>query len=191
VFAVPRDHDAAGDEAITKLAFDAGRGDRAALAEWVRATQRDVWRFVAHLAGTAVADDLTQETYLRAMGSLHRFAGRSSSRTWLLSIARRVVVDQLRTASVRPRLADTPDWQHAVESPERAVRGFEDIVELRVLLDALDPERREALLLTQVLGLSYGEAAEVCGCPVGTIRSRVFRAREDLLAFGREQDNAM
>ena len=191
VCAVPRDHDAAGDELITKLAFEAGRGDRAALAAWVRATQRDVWRFVAHLAGTALADDLTQETYLRAIGSLRRFAGRSSSRTWVLSIARRVVVDQLRTASVRPRLADVEDWQLAAETRERTARGFEDIVELRVLLDALDPERREALLLTQVLGLTYGEAAEVCGCPVGTIRSRVFRAREDLLEFGREQDNAM
>ena len=183
---MPRDHD--GDELITTLAFDAGRGDRAALAAWVRATQRDVWRFTAHLAGTAMADDLTQETYLRAIGSLHRFAGRSSSRTWVLSIARRVVVDQLRTASSRPRLAELPDWQ---EADDRTARGFEDIVELRVLLDALDPERREALLLTQVLGLSYAEAAEVVGCPVGTIRSRVFRAREDLLGFGREQDNAM
>lgn len=191
MFAVPRDHHAAGDELITKLAFDAGRGDGAALAAWVRATQRDVWRFVAHLAGPAGADDLTQETYLRAMGSLHRFAGRSSARTWLLSIARRVVVDQIRTASARPRLADVPDWHQTAETPERAIGSFEDVVELRMLLDALEPERREALLLTQVLGLSYAEAAEVCGCPVGTIRSRVFRAREDLLAFGREQDNAM
>ncbi|HKN55689.1 MAG TPA: sigma factor-like helix-turn-helix DNA-binding protein, partial [Amycolatopsis sp.] len=65
--------------------------------------------------------------------------------------------------------------------------GFEDMVELRLLLDGLDPERREVLVLTQVLGLSYAEAADVCGCPVGTVRSRVARAREDLLDADRER----
>ena len=52
---------------------------------------------------------------------------------------------------------------------------------LRTLVDDLDADRREAFVLTQVLDLSYAEAAEVCGCPVGTIRSRVARAREDLI----------
>ncbi|GAA4547121.1 RNA polymerase sigma factor SigC [Amycolatopsis samaneae] len=176
------------DERITALALAAGRGDRRALEEWVRATQADVWRFLAHLADAGAADDLTQETYLRAFGSLRRFAGRSSSRTWLLSIARRVVVDQLRSAGARPRIADT-DWESAVErrGTRAAAAGFEDLVELRMLLDGLDPERREVLVLTQVLGLSYAEAADVCGCPVGTVRSRVARARDDLLDAARER----
>ena len=60
-------------------------------------------------------------------------------------------------------------------------RLFYWLEERSVLLDGLDIDRRHALLLTQVLGLSYAEAAEVCGCPVGTIRSRVARARDDLL----------
>lgn len=67
---------------------------------------------------------------------------------------------------------------------------FEDIVEIRMLLDGVDPDRREALLLTQVLGLSYAEAAEICGCPVGTIRSRVARARDDLLRAGNQDQSA-
>ncbi|MEC3979300.1 sigma-70 family RNA polymerase sigma factor [Amycolatopsis sp. H20-H5] len=172
----------------------AGRGDRTALEEWVRATQADVWRFLAHRASPALADDLTQETYLRAFGSLPRFAGRSSSRTWLLSIARRVVVDHIRSVSARPRLSGAEDWQRAAE--DRAVRdqgsaGFEDLIELGLLLDGLDEDRREALVLTQFLGLSYVEAAEVCGCPIGTVRSRVSRAREDLLRARDEQNNAM
>jgi len=175
------------DEQVTELALAAGRGDRRALEEWVRATQADVWRFVAHLADAGAADDLTQETYLRAFGSLRRFAGRSSSRTWLLSIARRVVVDQLRAAGARPKIA-AADWEAAADRPRtRTAAGFEDMVELRLLLDGLDPERREVLVLTQVLGLSYAEAADVCGCPVGTVRSRVARAREDLLDAGRER----
>ncbi len=150
----------------------------------MRASQREVWRLVAHLAGVGVADDLTQETYLRAIPSLARFAGRSTARTWLLSIARRVVVDHIRAARSRPRTTASVDWTEAADRRQavahRSAAGFEDVVELNVLLDQLEPERREALVLTQVLGLPYAEAAVVCGCPVGTIRSRIARARDDL-----------
>ena len=83
----------AGDEdQVTQLAKSAGRGDRVALTQFIEATRRDVWRTVAYLADPASADDLTQETYLRAIKSLPRFSGRSTAKTWLLSIARRVVV---------------------------------------------------------------------------------------------------
>ncbi|GHF42231.1 RNA polymerase sigma-70 factor (ECF subfamily) [Amycolatopsis bartoniae] len=173
------------DDHVTALALAAGRGDRAALAEWVRATQPDVWRLLAHLADPDRADDLTQETYLRAFGSLHRFAGRSSSRTWLLSIARRVLVDSIRAAGSRPKLVAQAEWE-PVEGARGA--GFEDVVELKLLLAGLAPERREILVLTQILGLSYQEAAQVCDCPIGTVRSRIARAREDLLAATRVRD---
>ncbi len=169
---------------LTALALAAGRGDRPALDRFVRASQREVWRLVAHLAGVGLADDLTQETYLRAIPSLGRFAGRSTARTWLLSIARRVVVDHIRAARSRPRTTRSVDWTEVADqrraAAHRAAAGFEDLVELNVLLDQIEPERREALVLTRVLGLSYAEAAAVCGCPVGTIRSRVARARDDL-----------
>ncbi|MCV7085157.1 RNA polymerase subunit sigma, partial [Mycolicibacter hiberniae] len=69
------------DEQLLELALSAGRGDQSALESLVKATQGDVWRFVAYLADTGVADDLTQETYLRALGALPRFAGRSTVRT--------------------------------------------------------------------------------------------------------------
>jgi RNA polymerase sigma-70 factor (ECF subfamily) len=172
-----------GDPRVTEWALAAGRGDREAAAAFVAATHRDVWRFLAHLAGRAEADDLTQETYLRALRSLPGFAGRSSARTWLFTIARRVVVDQVRMAAVRPRVVASDDWESAVDAA-RAGHGprFEDGVVLRRLLDGLPVERREAFVATQMLGLSYEEAAQVCACPVGTIRSRVARAREDLIA---------
>ncbi|TVT60507.1 RNA polymerase sigma factor SigC [Amycolatopsis rhizosphaerae] len=184
-----RDRD---DERTTTLALAAARGDQHAFEEWVRATQADVWRFVAHLTDTTVADDLTQETYARAVTALTRFAGRSSVRTWLLSIARHVVVDHFRARSARPQTTDQ-DWETVVEAEfaRRARRGFEDLVELGLLLEGLDPERREAIVLTQILGYSYAEAAEVCDCPVGTIRSRVARAREDLLAARDQRDSAV
>lgn len=126
-------------------------------------------------------DDLAQDTFLRALGSLHRFEGRSSARSWLLSIARRAVTDGYRYASARPRQADVPDWQRAVESAQpRGLPGFDDGIVLLDLLAALPDERREAFVLTQLLGLPYAEAAQVSGCPVGTVRSRVARARASL-----------
>lgn len=172
----------ADDAQVTAWATAAGAGDRDALAAFVRATQRDVHRFVAHLSSPREADDLAQETYLRALRALPGFAGRSSARTWLLSIARHTAADAVRTAMRRPRTTGVADWESlpAREAPVRS--AADEVVLLRTLIAALDPDRREAFVLTQVLDLSYAEAAQVCGCPVGTIRSRVARARADLVA---------
>jgi RNA polymerase sigma-70 factor, ECF subfamily len=160
---------------VTEVALRTRRGDTAAATAFVRATQTDVWRLCAHLGSRASAEDLAQETYARAFASLHRFAGRSSARTWLLGIARRVCADAVRSA-VRAR--SVPVGAAIVADPA-------DSVALQELLAALDDERREAFVLTQLVGLSYAEAAEVAGCPVGTIRSRVARARDELVAaFG-------
>jgi len=167
------------DARVTALAAAAGAGDRVALAEFVRSTRRDVHRFVAHLAG-ADADDIAQDTFLRAMRSLPQFEGRWSARTWLLSIARRAAADAVRTAVRRPRTTAVEDWETLGATRPRS--ASDEAVVLRSLVDALDPERREAFVLTQVLDLSYAEAADMCGCPLGTIRSRVARAREDLVA---------
>jgi RNA polymerase sigma-70 factor (ECF subfamily) len=168
------------DDRVTRLALAAGQGDREAAAAFVRLTQYQVWRFVAHLAGPAEADDLCQETFLRALRSLPGFAGRSSARTWLFSIARRVAVDHVRAAMTRPRTTAVESWEVLADSADGP--RFEEESALRGLLDDLAPDRREAFVATQVLGLSYAEAAAVCDCPVGTIRSRVARAREDLAA---------
>lgn len=170
------------DGQITDWALAAGGGDREAADRFVRATYEDVRRFVAYLSSDAPgADDLAQETYLRAMGGLARFAGRSCARTWLMSIARRVVIDRHRAAAVRPRTADTADWQIAAERAQpRQLPGFEESVAVLDALSRLDPARRQAFVLTQLLGASYEEAAAAAGCPIGTVRSRVARARREL-----------
>jgi RNA polymerase sigma-70 factor (ECF subfamily) len=168
---------------ITVLALAAGRGDTTAATEFIRATQRDVMRFLAPLTLAADVEDLTQETYLRALRRLPEFAGRSSARTWLFAIARRVAADHVRLANRRPRVAAVPDWQATAEAADAAGSArFDEQYALTDLLAGLPADRREAFVATQVLGLSYLEAAEVCDCPVGTIRSRVARAREDLVA---------
>jgi RNA polymerase sigma-70 factor, ECF subfamily len=178
------------DEATT-AALRARRGDAAAATAFVRLTQSDVWRLCRNLGSPAGADDLTQETYARAFASLHRFVGRSSARTWLLAIARRVCADAVR-AAVRERAA-AADAASTADPAGTARTGTDpaDSVALRAMLDLLDHERREAFVLTQLVGLSYAEAADVCSCPVGTIRSRVARARADLVAgFGSDAGRA-
>ena len=178
------------DEAITAWALAARGGDADAVEHFVRALQRDVQRYVAHLCGDPqAADDLAQDTFLRALGSLHRFEGRSSARTWLLSIARRAVIDSYRYAAARPRLSDVPDWQLAIELAQPIdLPGFDDGIALLDLLAALPDERREAFVLTQMLGLPYAEAAEASDCPIGTVRSRVARARATLTDLLAEED---
>ncbi|WP_435835066.1 sigma-70 family RNA polymerase sigma factor [Streptomyces antibioticus] len=171
------------DESTTAWALAARAGDPAAVERFVQALHRDVLRYVAHLcADPQAVEDLAQDTFLRALGSLHRFEGRSSARVWLLSIARRAVMDSYRYAATRPRLSDTADWQRAVESAQpRGLPGFDDGIALLDLLAALPDERREAFVLTQLAGLPYAEAARVSNCPVGTVRSRVARARSALV----------
>jgi RNA polymerase sigma-70 factor (ECF subfamily) len=168
-------------EDLERTAADAADGDPLAAAALVRATQSDVWRLCSALGDPGTADDLTQETYLRAFAGLARFEGRSSVRTWLLAIARRVCADAVRTRR-RQRLTLVRD--DADLEALAAAGGADPVGEAGTvgdLLERLTPERREAFVLTQLLGLPYAEAAEVAGCPVGTIRSRVARGRADLV----------
>jgi RNA polymerase sigma-70 factor (ECF subfamily) len=169
---------AAPDE-VTELALAAARGDRVALSEFIRRTQADVWRYVSRLSNPNLADDLTQETYLRVLSALAAFEGRSSARAWLLAIARRVVVDRIRHESAQ--LSGGEGWFDVTDSL-RASTHLSNNLEVEELLSVLEPPRREALVLTQLLGFSYAEAALISGCAVGTIRSRVARARAELVS---------
>jgi RNA polymerase sigma-70 factor (ECF subfamily) len=164
-------------DALTVVLSAAGRGDHQALVSFIRDTQADVWRFAAHLVDPQSADDLTQETYLRAVRAAPSFAGRSSARTWLLAIAHRVCMDELRARTRRRRRDALLPWVNPAPV-EPDVAGE---VTAAALLADLDLDRRTAFVLTQLIGLSYEEAAQACGCPVGTIRSRVARARADLV----------
>lgn len=121
-------------------------------------------------------DDLRQ----RGIVPIARFEGRSSARTWLLSIARRTVADDLRRKAARPRISQQ-DWQFAAEqSQPRDLPGFEDRIALAELLDKLPGDRREVFVLTQLAGVPYAQTAAHLGCPIGTVRSRVARARTTL-----------
>lgn len=159
---------------LTRLLLAGRDGDRVALAAWIRRTQAEVWRFCAHLVDPDQADDLTQDVYLRAYQALPDFRGDASARTWLLVIARRTCADAIRRLQRRRRLA-------AILPDPRSISDHSHSVELTDLIARLDSPYRIAFVLTQVLGLGYAEAAEVCNCPIGTIRSRVARGRHQLL----------
>lgn len=161
---------------LTRLALAAGAGDDDAVRAFVRRAQPDVWRLCAGLVGREHADDLTQDSFIRILRALPAFRGDATARTWMLRITRYTCADWIRARQRRRRLD-----QQAGELARTVTAAATGEVELDDLLDRLPPERRDAFLLTQVLGLSYAEAAEVCGCEVGTIRSRVARARVALV----------
>lgn len=172
---------------LTRLLIEARNGDRLALAAFIRTSQAEVWRLVAHLVGSNEADDVTQDVYVRAWRAVPAFRGDASARTWLLAIARRACADELRRRTRRRRLGDrlTREARAPVATPDGA-----SLLATSALLAQLTPDRREAFVLTQVLGCSYAEAAVVSGVPVGTIRSRVARARGDLIEALRAAETA-
>lgn len=167
-------------DALTRAAHAARSGDREALEWFVTQTYPDVWRLCAALVHETVADDLAQETFARATRALRRFRGQAEARTWVLAIARRVCMDELR-GRYRQRRRD----QHLALIAERDAAAGDPAasIELHELLAQLEPDRRAAFVLTQLLRLTYDEAAVVCDCPTGTIRSRVARARDQLVGL--------
>ncbi len=165
---------------LTHLLLAARDGDHHALDAAIREGQGEVWRLALHLVGPGAADEVTQDTFVRAWRALPAFRGDSSGRTWLLAIARRACADHVRGEVRRRRLTGRLEARARLSgvSSTDAVEHHD----LQALVAALPPSRRDAFVLTQVLGCSYEEAAEICDVPVGTIRSRVARARIDLVA---------
>ena len=124
------------------------------------------------------ADDLVQETLLRAWAALDRFEPGTNMKAWLFVILRNCV---LKSHRKRRRWIEDPDGLYAERlqtAPDQHLRL--DIQDTLQALEQLRPERREVLILTAAEGLSYEEAARICGIPEGTVKSRLARARADL-----------
>lgn len=167
----------------TRLLLEAQAGDHDALARFISATQVEVWNLCRYLGDARDADDLAQETYERAISSLHRFRADGSARSWILSIARHVCADHVRRAQRRRARDDRYTNSATAGDGMGTVVNGDDTgrVDLDLMLQELDDDRRAAFVYTQVLGMSYENAAESLDCPIGTIRSRVARARLDLV----------
>jgi RNA polymerase sigma-70 factor (ECF subfamily) len=152
-------------------------GDLAAFESLVRFYQAPVWRFLRHELGDAtLAEDATQETFLRVYRSLPTFGFRSKFSTWLFQIARHAGIDAQRATARRLRLV------RAIPPP-RPAGGPEIGAELAAALASLSPKFRDATVVVEIFGFSYDEAGAILGVPAGTVKSRVFEARRRLAAW--------
>lgn len=160
----------------------AARGDMEAFETLVRAYQAQVWRFLRHLLGdAALAEDVAQETFLRVYRRLGSFGFRAKFSTWVFSIARNAGIDALRARERQERLV-------AALRPAEDRRDASTRAEIAASIATLSPKLREAFVMVEVLGLSYREVADSVGVPEGTVKSRVFRARAQLVAWMRAGD---
>lgn len=170
-------------------------GDEVAFETLVGRHERDVFNLAWRMLGNRDdALDAAQETFLRVFRSLKAFRGDASFRTWVTGIAINVCRNKLVSAETRarraavPLIADDPAGGEARElplpdhapGPEADARGAELRRALKQGLAALSPEHREILLLHEMQGLSYDELAAALGCRLGTVKSRLARARESL-----------
>ena len=124
------------------------------------------------------ADDLVQDTLMRAWKNVDRFEPGTNLNAWLFTILRNLFHSEYRK---RRREVEDPEGSyasHLASPPEQGAKL--DLADLRVALTKLPPDQREALLLVGAQGFSYEDAAVICGCAIGTIKSRVNRARNRL-----------
>ena len=135
-------------------------------------------RFARGLTGSVVeADDLVQAACERALTRRHQFQEGTRFDSWMFRIVQTIWIDQVRARTVRKVEADVAEARIGSDEPVRRVEARLALDEVRRAVDHLPPDQRAALLLVTVDGLSYKEAAEVVQVPVGTIMSRLARAR--------------
>ena len=135
--------------------------------------------FAMSLCGKADrADDLVQEALVKAWSNLDSFEPGTNMRAWLFTILRNAFYSELRKRRREVEDADGAMAAKLAAHPEQ--NGHMDFRDFRVALERLPPDQREALILVGASGMSYDEAAEICECAVGTVKSRVNRARQKL-----------
>ncbi len=155
--------------------------------------QRRIERLIGRMVrDTDLVPDIAQETFLRAYRALHQFRGDAQFYTWLYRIAvntaKKALMDLKRNPLVYEgtlRSADDENETYRIgheliteETPETVLAAREIAAQVNAAMDALPEDLRQAVTLREIEGLSYEEIATVMGCPIGTVRSRIFRARE-------------
>jgi RNA polymerase sigma-70 factor (ECF subfamily) len=154
-------------------------GDLRAFESLVRACQADVWRFAYHLTrNRTVADDVTQETFLRAFKSLHSFRGQAKFTSWLLRIARNCAVDSYRRTRLETLVGD--DMIDERPAPQGS-SSAEDRIRIEQAVRKLQADLREPFVVIEILGFNYEETSAILGVKIGTLKSRMHRARAALI----------
>ena len=174
-------------------------GDQKAYELLVLKYQRRIERLIGRMVrDTDLVEDIAQETFIRAYRALSQFRGEAQFYTWLYRIAvntaKKALVDLKRDplvseTALRGGGAEDEDETSAVENeltsaetPETVLAAKEIAAAVNSAMEALPDELRQAVTLREIDGLSYEEIAEVMNCPIGTVRSRIFRAREAISA---------
>ena len=184
-------------ETDQKLVQRAQRGDLRAFDLLVLKYQGRISALVSrYISDPGEVEDVTQEAFIKAYRALERFRGDSAFYTWLYRIAANAAKNHLVAKGRRPRSDASIEDAEAFDefgsssdsgSPEAIAMGDELVGVVDAAMRALPEELRAALTLRELEGLSYDDIAEVLGCPVGTVRSRIFRAREAIDERVREQ----
>lgn len=175
-----------------ELVLRAQSGDKRAFELLVAKYQRRVERLLSRLVrDPAEIDDVAQETFIRAYRALPAFRGESAFYTWLYRIAINTAKNYLATRARRPQFAleqgneESPDVSEQMpdyHTPETELSNRQIVSTVNEVVESLPEELREAITLREMEGLSYEDIAAIMNCPIGTVRSRIFRAREAIAA---------
>jgi RNA polymerase sigma-70 factor (ECF subfamily) len=160
----------------------AQRGDERAFSLILRAYETPVFNYVLRLVGgdRALAEDLTQEVFLRVFQGLPKFSLRSKFTTWLFQVTKNRVLDELRASERRPRALVAIDDIAPLEVLDAPVERLEEIDSLWRAVENLSTDLKMALLLRDVVGLSYAEIADSLEVTLATVKWRIYKAREEV-----------
>ena len=166
----------------------AQRGDERAFSLILRAYETPVFNYVLRLVGDrSLAEDLTQEVFLRVFQGLPGFSLRSKFTTWLFQVTKNRVLDELRASERRPRSLVALDDIAPLEVLDAPVERLEEIDTLWRAVENLNVDLKMALLLRDVVGLSYTEIADSLEITLATVKWRIYKAREEVqIALVRE-----
>jgi RNA polymerase sigma-70 factor (ECF subfamily) len=180
-------------DADALLVERAQRGDHHAFEMLVVKYQRRVERLISRMVrDSGLVEDVAQESFIRAWRALPQFRGDSAFYTWLYRIAvntaKKALMERKRDPLVNESTLVSPEEGEEPsrvenelsdgETPEAVLASKEIAATVNAAIDALSEDLRQAIVLREIEGLSYEEIAEVMNCPIGTVRSRIFRARE-------------
>ncbi len=172
-------------------------GDQLAFELLVEKYQRRIQRLIGRMVRDVdLVEDIAQETFIRAYRALHQFRGEAQFYTWLYRIAvntaKKFLLELKRDPTVPQNTGkgnddgDETSWSGSEptsgETPESLLAAKEIAAAVNAALEALPEDLRQALTLREMEGLSYEEISEMMNCPIGTVRSRIFRAREAISA---------
>jgi RNA polymerase sigma factor (sigma-70 family) len=171
----------------SKSAAQPAKSEQINFNDLVKQYRTPLYRFVVrHIGNPADAEDIAQQTFVEAYSALTSFRGQSQMSTWLYGIAMNLVRNYLNRAPHRVRKYESDEvlavMADDADGPDALIERMELFTRLYQEVDTLSDELRQTFLLVAIEGRSYEEAAQTLNIPIGTVRSRLFRAREAIKA---------